>query len=389
MKRAIAVFTGSRADYGLLFWLMKDIQASDHLTLQTLVSGMHLSAKHGDTWRDIEKDGFRIDQRVDLQLTGDQALDIAQAVGRGVIEIAQALSAMKPDILVILGDRFEAMAAAQAAHFLGIPIAHLHGGEITQGANDDATRHAITKLAHIHGVSTEEHRQRVIQMGEAPHSVHCVGAFGLDAIRRTTLMSLSDLLSALAFDPTLPFAVLTYHPATLGQEDGLNTLQNILQALEAHPHLQVLVTYPNADEGNTAIIEAINAEAMRRPLRVKAFASLGMVKYLSALQHAAFVVGNSSSGLIEAPSFGIPSINVGIRQRGRLQPASVINTETDAVAVGSAINQALSTDFSEFCRSVVNPYGDGHAAQKMLAVLQTSSLSTVKVFFDSGAAHVV
>ena len=169
----------------------------------------------------------------------------------------------------------------------------------------------------------------------------------------------------------------------------MNTLQNILQALEAHPHLQVLVTYPNADEGNTAIIEAIHAEAMRRPLRVKAFASLGMVKYLSALQHAAFVVGNSSSGLIEAPSFGIPTINVGIRQRGRLQPASVINTETDAVAVGSAINQALSTDFSEFCRSVVNPYGDGHAAQKMLAVLQTSSLSTVKVFFDSGAAHVV
>jgi UDP-hydrolysing UDP-N-acetyl-D-glucosamine 2-epimerase len=389
MKRAIAVFTGSRADYGLLFWLMKDIQASDHLSLQTLVSGMHLSVKHGETWRDIEKDGFRIDQRVDLQLTGDQALEIAQAVGRGVSGMAQALSAMKPDILVILGDRFEALAAAQAAHFLGIPIAHLHGGEITQGANDDATRHAITKLAHIHGVSTEQHRQRVIQMGEAPHAVHCVGAFGLDAIRRTTLMSRTDLLAALGFDPTLPFAVLTYHPATLGHEDGLSTLQNILQALESHPRLQVLVTYPNADEGNTAIIEAIKLEAMRYPLRVKAFASLGMVKYLSALKHAAFVVGNSSSGLIEAPSFGIPTINVGIRQLGRLQPASVINTETDTVSVGSAINRALSTDFSEFCRSVVNPYGDGYAAQKMLAVLQTCPLTTVKVFYDSEAAHVV
>ena len=389
MKRTIAVFTGSRADYGLLFWLMKDIQASDHLSLQTLVSGMHLSAKHGDTWRDIEKDGFRIDQRVDLQLTGDQALDIAQAVGRGVSGMAQALSAMKPDILVILGDRFEALAAAQAAHFLRIPIAHLHGGEITQGANDDATRHAITKLAHIHGVSTEQHRQRVIQMGEAPHSVHCVGAFGLDAIRRTTLMSRTDFLAALGFDPTLPFAVLTYHPATLGHEDGLSTLQNILQTLESHPRLQVLVTYPNADEGNTAIIEAIKLEAMRYPLRVKAFASLGMVKYLSALKHAAFVVGNSSSGLIEAPSFGIPTINVGIRQLGRLQPASVINTETDTVSIGSAINRALSTDFSEFCRSVVNPYGDGYAAQKMLAVLQTCPLTTVKVFYDSEAAHVV
>ena len=389
MKRTVAVFTGSRADYGLLFWLMKDIQANDHLTLQTLVSGMHLSAKHGDTWRDIEKDGFRIDQRVDLQLSGDQALDIAQAVGRGVIEIAKALSAMKPDILVILGDRFEALAAAQAAHFLRIPIAHLHGGEITQGANDDATRHAITKLAHSHGVSTEQHRQRVIQMGEAPHSVNCVGAFGLDAIRRTTLMSRTDLLAALGFDPTLPFAVLTYHPATLGHEDGLSTLHNIFKALDTHPRLQVLVTYPNADEGNAAIIETVNQETMRCPLRVKAFASLGMVKYLSALQHAAFIVGNSSSGLIEAPSFGIPTINVGIRQLGRLQPASVINTETDTVSVGSAINQALSTDFSEFCRSVVNPYGDGHAAQKMLAVLQASSLSTVKVFFDSGAAHVV
>jgi len=389
MKRTVAVFTGSRADYGLLFWLMKDIQASDRLRLQTLVSGMHLSAKHGDTWRDIEKDGFRIDQRVDLQLAGDQALDVAQAVGRGVIQMAQALSEMKPDILVILGDRFEALAAAQAAHFLRIPIAHLHGGEITQGANDDATRHAITKLAHIHGVSTEQHRLRVIQMGEAPHAVHCVGAFGLDAIRRTPLLSRTDLMAVLGFDPTLGLAVLTYHPATLGHEDGLNTLQNILQALEAHPHLQVLVTYPNADEGHTAIIKAIHAEAIRRPLRVKPFESLGMVKYLSALQHAAFVVGNSSSGLIEAPSFGIPTINVGIRQQGRLQPASVINTYTDSMSVGSAINQALSTDFSIFCRSVVNPYGDGHAAQKMLAVLQTCPLSTIKVFHDAEAFHVV
>ena len=389
MKRTIAVFTGSRADYGLLFWLMKDIQAHGELTLQTLVSGMHLSAKHGDTCRDIQKDGFRIDQRVDLQLTGDQALDIAQAVGRGVIEMAEALSVMKPDILVILGDRFEAMAAAQAAHFLGIPIAHLHGGEITQGANDDATRHAITKLAHIHGVSTEQHRQRVIQMGEAPHAVHCVGAFGLDAIRRTPLLSRTDLLTVLGFDPTLAFVVLTHHTATLGHEDGLSTLNNIFKALQTHPQLQVLVTYPNADEGNAALIDAISQEAIRRPLRVKAFASLGMVKYLSALQHAAFVVGNSSSGLIEVPSFGIPTINVGIRQLGRSQPASVINTETDAVAVGSAINQALSADFSEFCRSVVNPYGDGYAAQKMLTVLQTCPLTNVKVFYDSGAAHVV
>ena len=389
MKRAIAVFTGSRADYGLLFWLMKDIQAHDELTLQTLVSGMHLSIKHGDTWRDIEKAGFRIDHRIDLHLHGDQALDVAKAVGRGVIEIAHALSEMKPDILVILGDRFEALAAAQAAHFLRIPIAHLHGGEITQGANDDATRHAITKLAHVHGVSTQQHRQRVIQMGEAPHSVHCVGAFGLDAIRRTPLLSRTELLAVLGFDPTLDLAVLTYHPATLGHEDGLSTLHNIFKALDTHPQLQVLVTYPNADEANAAIIEAINLEAMRCPLRVKSFASLGMVKYLSALQHAAFVVGNSSSGLIEAPSFGIPTINVGIRQLGRLQPASVINTETDIFSLGSAINQALSTDFSEFCRTVVNPYGDGHAAQKMLAVLQTCALTNVKVFHDSGGVHVV
>jgi UDP-hydrolysing UDP-N-acetyl-D-glucosamine 2-epimerase len=389
MKRAIAVFTGSRADYGLLFWLMKDIQDHDQLTLQTLVSGMHLSVKHGETWRDIEKDGFRIDKQVDLQLTGDQALDIAQAVGRGVIEIAQALSDMKPDILVILGDRFEALAAAQVAHFLSIPIAHLHGGEITQGANDDATRHAITKLAHIHGVSTEQHRQRVIQMGEAPDSVHCVGAFGLDAIRRTPLLSRTHLLADLGFDLTLPFAVFTYHPATLGNEDALTTCNNIFKALETYPQLQVLVTYPNADEGNAALIDAISQEAMRWPLRVKAFASLGMVKYLSALQHAAFVMGNSSSGLIEAPSFGIPTVNVGIRQLGRLQAASVINTETDTLAISSAINQALSADFSEFCRTVVNPYGDGHAAQQMLAVLQTCALTNIKFFYDSEAAHVV
>ena len=389
MKRTIAVFTGSRADYGLLFWLMKDIQANDHLKLQTLVSGMHHSVKHGETWRDIEKDGFRIDHHIDLQLAGDKALDVAQAVGRGVIGIAQALAAMKPDVLVVLGDRFEALAAAQAAHFLGIPIAHLHGGEITQGANDDATRHAITKLAHIHGVSTEQHRQRVIQMGEAPHSVHCVGAFGLDAIRRTPLLSRADLMNELGFEPTMPLAVLTYHPTTLGHEDGLSTLQNIFKALEAYQHLQVLVTYPNADEGNAAIIEAINQEVLRRPLRIKALASLGMVKYLSALKHAVFVLGNSSSGLIEAPSFGIPTINVGIRQSGRLQPASVINTNTDSVSVVSAINQALSTDFSEFCRSVVNPYGDGHAAQQMLAVLQTCPLSTIKVFHDAEAFHVI
>lgn len=379
MARKIAVFTGTRAEYGLLYWLMKDIQADPDLTLKLLVSGMHLSPEFGLTYRQIEQDGFTIDERIEMLLSSDSAVGVVKGMGLALIGLADALQRQQPDLLVILGDRFEALAAAQTAMLLRIPVAHLHGGEITEGAYDDAIRHAITKLSTLHFTSCDEYRQRVIQLGEQPERVFNVGAIGLEHLHRTPLMTAAGLGASLDFVLKAPFLLVTYHPVTLANEPAEQSFMALLHALDQFPDHQVILTYPNADDGGRRMIPLLEAYAARQPQRVKAIPSLGQTRYLSALKLASAVVGNSSSGIIEAPSFGVPTVDIGQRQQGRLAADSVLHCAASADAITATIHQALAP-LPESLFS--NPYGDGQTSQKVLSVLREAPLSAVKTFHD-------
>lgn len=376
--RNIAVFTGTRAEYGLLYWLLKDIQSDRELELQLLVAGMHLSPEFGMTYQRIEADGFRIDEKVEMLLSSDSAVGTAKSIGLGVIGFADALSRMKPDVLVILGDRFEALAAAQAAMILRIPIAHIHGGEITEGAYDDAIRHAITKLSLLHFTSTEEHRHRVIQLGEQPGRVNNVGAIGLDHLQRTEMMSVTELSASLEFEIDRPYLLVTYHPVTLASEPAKASFEQLICALEYFPSHQVILTYPNADDGGREIIPLLETYASENAARVLAIPSLGQQRYLSAVKHASAVVGNSSSGIIEVASFGVPTVNIGARQRGRMAADSVLHCDANTSAIIDTIQTALEADFSQ----VVNPYGEGNASEAILNVIKVADLSEIKTFYD-------
>ncbi|QXH48302.1 UDP-N-acetylglucosamine 2-epimerase (hydrolyzing) [Pseudomonas xanthosomatis] len=382
MTRKVAVFTATRAEYGLLYWLMKDIQASQALQLQVLVSGMHLSPEFGETWKDIVADGFAIDAKVEMLLSSDTAVGVAKSMGLGALGFADALERLAPDMLVVLGDRFEALAVVQVAAVMRIPVAHLHGGEITEGAYDDAFRHAISKLSYLHFVAAEPYRQRVIQMGEAPQRVFNVGAFGLDHLLRTPRLSLQALSESLGFTLDRPFLLATYHPETAVESDATAVFSAMLAAFDAFAGYQVILTYPNADNGGRAIIPLLEAYAAANPRRVLAIPSLGFRRYLSAVALASAVVGNSSSGIIEVPAFGVPSVNIGARQQGRLAADSVVHCQAEAVSIREALAKALSPDFAEQCRHVVNPYGQGRAAASTVQVLEQLDAVTPKSFHD-------
>ncbi|MDN3454372.1 MULTISPECIES: UDP-N-acetylglucosamine 2-epimerase [unclassified Psychrobacter] len=377
MKK-IAVFTGTRAEYGLLYWLLKDIQAHPSLELQLLVSAMHLSPEFGMTYKQIESDGFEITEKVEMLLSSDSAVGTVKSMGLGVIGFADALERMKPDLMIILGDRFEALAAAQSAMILRVPIAHIHGGEITEGAYDDAIRHAITKLSLLHFTSTDTHRNRVIQLGEHPNRVFNVGAVGLDHLLRTELMSIKELSASLDFNLDKPYFLVTYHPVTAASEPVKESFLNLLQALDQFPNHQVILTYPNADEGGREIIPLLESYAAKQLERVLAITSLGQKRYLSAVKHAQAVVGNSSSGIIEVPSFNIPTINIGERQRGRMAADSVISCPPTTQAIFKALNLGLKNDFSK----VTNPYGKGQACEAILREILKADLFTIKSFYD-------
>lgn len=382
MKRRIAVFTGSRAEYGLLYWLMKDIQASESLALQVIVSGMHLSPEFGETWRQVEADGFSIDARVEMLLSSNTAVGVVKSIGLGTIGMADALDRLRPDLLVALGDRFELLTVAQAALIMGIPLAHLHGGEVTEGAYDDAIRHAVTKLSALHFVAAEPYRDRVIQMGEDPDTVFNVGAVGLDHLSRGKRLSVEALASSLGFGLRQPYFLVTYHPVTQSEEDPGQVFSNILTALEDFPEYQVLVTYPNADNGGRDIIPRLEGFARAYPERVCAVKSLGSERYLAAMAGAAIVVGNSSSGLIEAPSFHLPAVNVGCRQQGRLCAESVIHCATGSEDISAAIRHALTPGFLSLCTRVVNPYGRGDASGQIVKVIESVRGPLRKRFHD-------
>lgn len=376
--RKIAVFTGTRAEYGLLYWLLKDLQQDPEVGLQLLVSAMHLSPEFGMTYQQIETDGFTITEKVEMLLSSDSAVGTAKSIGLGVLGFADALERMKPDVLVVLGDRFEALAVTQAAMILRIPIAHIHGGEITEGAYDDAIRHAITKLSLLHFTSTEAHRNRVIQLGEHPSRVFNVGAVGLDHLQRSKMLSLAELSASLNFKLEQPYFLVTYHPVTLASEPAKASFENLLKALDAFPQHQIILTYPNADDGGREIIPLLEAYAKQQPSRVLAIPSLGQKRYLSAVKHAAAVVGNSSSGIIEVPSFKVPTVNIGERQRGRLAAESVFSCPSNTAAIIETLQLGLKSDLTQ----VVNPYGKGKASEAILKQLKAADLSVVKTFYD-------
>lgn len=383
-RSRLCVVTGTRAEYGLLKWLMREVQASRHLELSTVVGGMHLSAEFGHTWKEIEADGFRIDDRLDYLLGSDTSTGVTKSLGLAVIGFADVFARQKPDAVVLLGDRFEALAAAQSALLANIPLVHIHGGEATEGAVDESIRHAITKMSQLHFVATAEYRRRVIQLGENPEHVSVTGALGIDGILKSKLMSQDELEANLGFSLGKAYFLVTYHPETLAGEGAAWNMDNLFRALDHFPDRQVLVTYPNADQGGRELIAQLEAYAARQPERVHVVKSLGAHRYWSALSHCGLVVGNSSSGIIEAPSFSKCTINIGDRQRGRVRAASVIDCVMDANAISEAIVRAGESDFAAELEQVRNPYGQGDAASRMLAILERTEFGALrqKPFFD-------
>ncbi|MCK7547000.1 UDP-N-acetylglucosamine 2-epimerase [Marinobacter koreensis] len=382
MAKKVAVFTGARAEYGLLHPLMIKLRRSSEFDLQLIVSGMHLSPRFGETWRVIEQDGFAIDAKVEMLLASDTACGIAKSMGVGTLGFADALERLRPDFLVILGDRFEALAVAQVAAVMRIPIVHLHGGEVTEGAYDDSIRHAITKLAHFHFVSCEAYRRRVIQLGEQPACVWNVGALGLENIRNIPRVPLETINQQLALNLCKPFFLVTYHPVTAADEDPGKTFGNILAALNEFPDHQVLFTYPNSDNGADQLIRLIEQYVTKQPGRAWAIPSLGLARYLSVVQESAAVIGNSSSGIIEVPSLGTTAVNVGVRQKGRLSADSVVHVGTRVADIKSGIQQALTTEAKQRARSAKNPYGEGDTSRKIMEVLCSLDPPDAKVFYD-------
>lgn len=382
MNKNVAVFTGTRAEYGLLYWLLKDIESDSVLNLQLLVSGTHLSHEFGETYRQIESDGFLIDEKVEILLSSNNSVGVAKSIGLGVLGFADALSRLAPNLLVILGDRFEALAVAQTAAILRIPIVHLHGGEITEGAYDDVFRHAITKFSYLHLTSTETYRRRVIQLGEDPSRVHNVGALGLDHLKRTSFLNLDALGKSLNFRLDKPYFLVTYHPVTLGNEPVEQTCLALLAALDRFQDYKVIITHPNADDGGRSIIRLVEHYAHARPDRVLSVVSLGQIRYLSVVKHSALVVGNSSSGIIEAPSFNVPTVNIGCRQQGRLASQSVINVGPDEDSIVNGIFEGLKVVSEERREKFLNPYGEGDASSKIIDILKTSDGDPPKRFYD-------
>jgi GDP/UDP-N,N'-diacetylbacillosamine 2-epimerase (hydrolysing) len=376
--RKICVVTSSRAEYGLLYWLLKAIQADPKLELQLAVTGMHLSPLYGSTASVIEQDGFRIDARVEMLLASDTPVGIAKSIGVGTIGFAEAFERLQPDIVVILGDRFEMLAPAQAAMVARIPIAHLYGGEATEGMIDEAVRHAITKMSHLHFTSHDEYRRRVIQLGEDPSRVFNVGAIGIDSIRRLRLLNREEFESSINFKLGNRNLLITFHPVTL-DEKGSAKLQftELLAALDDLEDVKMIFTKPNADTDGHELFEMIDEYVGRKPSQRIAFTSLGQTRYLSAMQFVDGVIGNSSSGLIEVPSFHIGTINIGDRQRGRVRAASVIECDPTKAAIAKALKKLFSESFRKSLLTVVSPYGEGGVAEKITQVLASASLEGI------------
>lgn len=380
----ITVLTATRAEYGLLRPVIKALKEDGNFVVKIAVTGAHLSPEFGLTYKEILADGFEIDKKIEILLSADTPASISKSMGLAMQGFADYFADDKPDALLVLGDRYETIAVCLSAMNECIPIIHLHGGETTEGAIDEAIRHCITKLSHLHLTSADEHRRRVIQLGENPDNVIVVGATGVENALHSLKLAKQELEAALQFSLERPYAVVTFHPVTLEENSAGKEIQELLAALDRNDDLNYIITKANADSQGRIINEMITEYASGHA-NVLAVDSLGTLKYLSALKYASMVIGNSSSGLIEAPSFKIPTINIGNRQRGRLRAASVIDCEPIRNDICDAIQQAKDEEFRRRCREVENPYGDGNASQKIAhAISQFLSrpINIQKKFYD-------
>lgn len=384
--RKVCIITGTRAEYGLLSRLMKIVEEASDTQLQIVATNMHLSPKYGETYKEIEADGFIIDKKVPIiEETGnDDAISTVKSMSRALAGFADAYNELSPDLVVMLGDRYEILAAATAALIMRIPIAHISGGDVTEGAYDDAIRHSITKMSQLHFPSTEEYRRRVIQLGEQPERVFNVGALGVENIKKLPLLSKEDIESSIDFKIDKNTILVTYHPVTLGNHSAEEDINEFIDALEERQDLRVIFTMPNSDNGNEAIVKAINTFVSNNTGRSIAYKSLGVIRYLSAMKYVGAVVGNSSSGIVEVPSFGIPTLNIGDRQRGRIAAESVYNCKTDKGSILKGLEIIMSLEFKEKATGIHNPYDKEGTAQSIFDVISTYPLELLnqKHFYD-------
>ena len=383
-RKKICIITGSRAEWGLFSPLAKEIRKNkDDFDLRIIATGMHLSQEFGSTYKEIEKDGFAIDSKQDILFSGGDKESMGKSIGRGIIGLTDALRDLRPDLVLLLGDRFEIFAASTAAFTLKIPIAHIHGGELTEGAVDDAFRHSITKMSQIHFTSTEEYRKRVIQLGEQPDKVFNFGALGLDNIKGMNLLSKNATERELDFSFGEHNIIVTFHPVTLENNSTGKEFCNLLNVLDHMNKLKIIFTKANADPGGKLINSMIDDYVKKNGSKAVVFTSMGQLLYLSTLQFVDAVVGNSSSGIIEAPSLKIGTINIGDRQRGRIQADSVINCDSSVESIKEAFKKLYGESFQKTLKEVVNPYGDGRASGNIVKVLKSVQLNDVKKrFYD-------
>jgi GDP/UDP-N,N'-diacetylbacillosamine 2-epimerase (hydrolysing) len=383
MTRKICVVTGTRAEYGLLYWLMKEIESDESLELQLIVTGMHLSPEFGLTYKEIEKE-FKINKKIEMLLSSDSAIGISKSMGLAQISFSEAYDDLKPDILVVLGDRYEIFSCVSAAMIARIPIAHLHGGETTEGAFDEFIRHSITKMSHLHFTATDEYRKRVIQLGEHPSRVFNVGGLGIDNIKKLQLLSKESLEDSIDFKLNKKNILITFHPATLEDATAKEQFQNLLDAIDELNDTHIIFTKANSDTNGRVINSMIDEYVSKNSYKSVSFTSLGQQRYLSALQYVDAVVGNSSSGLLEAPSFKIGTINIGDRQKGRIMASSVIDIDADTESIRKAFSVLYSQVFKDTLDEVINPYGDGGASEKIKEIIKQTELNEMlkKSFYD-------
>jgi len=380
----VCIATGTRAEYGLLKPLIKKISAEDGFTLQLIVTGAHLSPEFGLTYRQIEADGYKIDAKVEMLLSSDTPEGITKSMGLGMIGYADALKRLSPDLMIILGDRYEMLSVASTALIFRIPIVHIHGGELTEGAYDDAIRHAITKMSVLHFTSTEVYRKRVIQLGEDPKSVFNVGAIGLDNFKSLSLLSKSDLENELNIKFNKYNYLVGFHPETLSNFSIETQFEALLRAIDTQTDSFFIFTKANADTDGRIINQLIEKYVSTHPEKAALFASLGTLRYLSVMKQVTAVVGNSSSGIIEAPSAQTTTINIGDRQKGRIQSESIINCEANKEDIISAFDKVKSEVFRNITKNVVNPYGNGNTSNQIIKVLKSVSIESLnqKTFYD-------
>ena len=382
MKK-ICVVTGTRAEYGLLYWLLKEIEADKELELQVIVTGMHLSPEFGLTYKEIEKE-FSVNKKIEILLSSDTSVGISKSMGLAQISFAESYDELKPDIVIVLGDRYEIFSATSAAMIARIPIAHIHGGETTEGAFDESIRHRITKISHLHFTATEEYRNRVIQLGEHPSRVFNVGGMGIENIKRLELLNKKEFEKSIEFKLNIKNILVTFHPVTLENSTAKEQFQQLLDAIDELEDTNIIFTKANSDTDGRVINQMIDEYVNKNSNKSVVFTSLGQLRYLSALQYVDAVVGNSSSGLAEAPSFKIGTINIGDRQKGRIKASSVIDCEPNKDSVLKSFEKLYSKEFQETLKVVTNPYGDGCASKKIVEILKSVDLKNIlkKSFYD-------